>query len=173
MLRCARPKRRPDVPGPIRHPLAETDCNRRTNLTMKKNNARRQIAALPYRRTACGKLEVLLISTRGKHHWIIPKGWPLKRHAHCLCAAREAFEEAGVRGCIETEPLGRFNHTKRGGALRCVVEVFPLEVKHRSKKWPERRARRSVWLEPSKAAELVQATELRDLLSKLESLSAE
>jgi 8-oxo-dGTP pyrophosphatase MutT (NUDIX family) len=136
---------------------------------MKTKTLRRQFAALPYRLTGSGTLEVLLISTRGSHRWIIPKGWPLKRKAPSVCAAQEAFEEAGVKGVIAKVPVGRFNHAKRRGAVTCVVEVFPLEVKHRSKKWPERRMRRSVWLEPSKAAKLVEAAELKSLLSGFES----
>ena len=36
-----------------------------------------QVAALPYRVTDAG-LEILLITSRRTHRWIVPKGWPAK-----------------------------------------------------------------------------------------------
>jgi hypothetical protein len=33
-----------------------------------------QCAAIPYRRTHAGELEVLLVTSRGKGNWILPKG---------------------------------------------------------------------------------------------------
>lgn len=54
---------------------------------MKKNKlvrrARRgqpieQVAALPYRFSTAGELEVLLLTSRGTGRFIVPKGWPMK-----------------------------------------------------------------------------------------------
>jgi 8-oxo-dGTP pyrophosphatase MutT (NUDIX family) len=45
-------------------------------------------------------VEILLITTRKKGRWSVPKGWPIKRSSPQQTAATEAYEEAGVRGAI-------------------------------------------------------------------------
>jgi ADP-ribose pyrophosphatase YjhB (NUDIX family) len=59
-----------------------------------------QYGALPYRFTADAAREIHLVTTRQTRRWIIPKGWPIKGLRPAKSAAREAFEEAGVRGKI-------------------------------------------------------------------------
>ena len=63
-----------------------------------KRAVRVQYGALPYRFTHDAELEILLLTTRQSKRWIIPKGWPIKGLRPAKSAAREAFEEAGVRG---------------------------------------------------------------------------
>src|SRR5215510_10247788 len=99
----------------------------------------KQVAALPYRIGDSGP-EVLLITTRTNGKWSIPKGWPMKgRKAHAA-AAIEAFEEAGVVGRIGRRRLGKFKHRKEAGKdwVECAVEVFPLAVKKKLGRWPEK-----------------------------------
>ena len=55
----------------------------------------KQFAALPFR-TREDDLEILLITTRKKRRWSVPKGWPIKRTAPHETAVIEAYEEAGV-----------------------------------------------------------------------------
>jgi 8-oxo-dGTP pyrophosphatase MutT (NUDIX family) len=62
--------------------------------------------ALPYRFTPDAALEILLVSTRQSKRWIIPKGWPIKGLRPAKSAAREAFEEAGVRGRVGGKSVG-------------------------------------------------------------------
>ncbi|MGB7917572.1 MAG: NUDIX domain-containing protein, partial [Rhodomicrobium sp.] len=66
-------------------------------------NARRQVAALPLRLAKNGAIEILLVTSRDTGRWIIPKGWTSKRIKDCKAAAREAREEAGVKGKILRE----------------------------------------------------------------------
>ena len=66
------------------------------------NLPRRQYAALPYRLE--NGLEVMLISSRETHRWILPKGWPMKGRKPHAAAAQEALEEAGVVGKVAKEP---------------------------------------------------------------------
>ena len=75
-------------------------ASKRTTLKklLRKAQAKplKQVAALPFRIGADGRIEVLLITSRDTGRWIIPKGWPMiGRKAH-RAAEREAFEEAGV-----------------------------------------------------------------------------
>ena len=64
----------------------------------------KQIAALPVVETADGPL-VLLITTRARGRWTIPRGWPKPGVPDAQLAAREAFEEAGVEGEIGADPV--------------------------------------------------------------------
>ena len=59
----------------------------------------KQIAALPIVETPDGPL-VLLITTRGRGRWTIPRGWPKPGTADNEMAAKEAADEAGVDGKI-------------------------------------------------------------------------
>lgn len=95
-----------------------------------------QYAALPYRFTADAALEILLVTTRRSKRWIIPKGWPIKGLTSAKSAAREAFEEAGVRGKIGAKSVGLFKYNKlldeHGFEVSCEVKVFPLLVKRQA-----------------------------------------
>jgi 8-oxo-dGTP pyrophosphatase MutT (NUDIX family) len=118
-----------------------------------------QYGALPFRRRANSKTEVMLVTSRGTGQWIIPKGWPMKRKAPHVAAAREALEEAGVVGQIGKQPIGSFSHKKQrkqGSVVVCEVQVFTLEVTHQRKTWPEKGKREVQWFSPAKAAKVVQ-----------------
>ena len=52
----------------------------------------------------------MLVTSRGRQRWIIPKGWPHKGRAPHRSAAREAFEEAGVVGKVRRRPVGTFSY---------------------------------------------------------------
>jgi 8-oxo-dGTP pyrophosphatase MutT (NUDIX family) len=56
--------------------------------------------------------EILLVTTRQTKRWIIPKGWPIKGLKPAKSAAREAYEEAGVRGSVKTKAIGIFSYEK-------------------------------------------------------------
>ena len=129
------------------------------------DGARLQAAALPYRRAE--NLEILLVSSLDTGRWIVPKGWPMKGRSNFEAARREAYEEAGVKGEIASKPAGFFHYDKRrrnGAIWRCMVEVFPLEVKSQSRTWPEKRVRKTRWCRWSEAAELVDDKELGEII---------
>jgi 8-oxo-dGTP pyrophosphatase MutT (NUDIX family) len=129
-----------------------------------------QYGALPFRRCDNSKTEVMLVTSRGTGRWIIPKGWPMKHKAPHVAAAREALEEAGVVGQIGKQPIGSFSHEKQlkqGSVVVCEVHVFPLEVTHQRKTWPEKGKREVQWFSPSKAAKVVQQPVLSKMIRSL------
>ena len=71
-----------------------------------------QYAALPYRVNGRARPEVMLVTSRRGRRWIIPKGWPIKGLKPPKSAAREAYEEAGVRGTIGSKSIGSFIYEK-------------------------------------------------------------
>ena len=136
--------------------------------TRKKAAVRRvQYAALPFRRGAHSRTQVMLVTSRETGRWIIPKGWPKKRKAPYASAAREALEEAGVTGQVGRDPIGSYSYKKRlksGAVVACEVQVFPLEVKNQQKTWPEKGERELRWLSPTNAARAVQEPVLREII---------
>jgi 8-oxo-dGTP pyrophosphatase MutT (NUDIX family) len=126
-----------------------------------------QSAALPWRRTREGAIEVLLVTSRETRRWVAPKGWPIKGLKSFQAAAREAFEEAGVEGEIGKKKLGVYHYDKRlrSGRLQKVrVAVYPLKVATEAEAWPEAGQREKLWIAPQSAAELVQEPELAAIL---------
>ena len=127
---------------------------------------RRQVAALCWRRSAKG-LRILLITSRDTGRWIIPKGWPMRNRTEAGAAAREAWEEAGLRGEIAPHGLGVYTYRKRllhGDWLPCVVRVYALEAREMLQKFPETGQRRARWFSPEKAAKRVWEPELKAII---------
>ncbi|MGA7487200.1 MAG: NUDIX hydrolase [Xanthobacteraceae bacterium] len=128
-----------------------------------------QYAALPYRLMGKSRTEVMLVTSRGRQRWIIPKGWPQKGRAPHHSAAREAFEEAGVVGVVDSRSVGSFPYQKRlknGGVIDCEVEVYALRVLRQSKQWPESRQRQVKWVSAKEAAQTVQEPRLSTIIRR-------
>lgn len=130
---------------------------------------RRQVAALPLRQAKDGAMKILLVTSRDTGRWIIPKGWRSKRLKDCKAAAREAREEAGVKGKIFRRAIGRYRYIKRelGHAALVEVRVFLLEVSKSYKRWPEKNERRRAWFDLDDAANRVSDPELSSLIGAL------
>jgi 8-oxo-dGTP pyrophosphatase MutT (NUDIX family) len=126
----------------------------------------RQVAALPWRRGAAG-IEILLVTTRTTHRWVIPKGWPMEGKADWDAAAIEAYEEAGVRGAVSRSTCGNYNYVKlsdKGKARTLAVTVYALRVDRELSDWPEREERERRWMSCADAAALTGEPDLAPLL---------
>ncbi len=127
-----------------------------------------QYGALPYSVTEQEGIRILLVTTRGRRNWIIPKGWPIRNLTAPATAAREAYEEAGLIGAIVgDEPLGYFRYQKPRNTRRvtiCEVSVYLFAVERQLRKWPEKSERETRWLVPEEAASLVAPLGLADIL---------
>ncbi|MGH1330996.1 MAG: NUDIX hydrolase [Paracoccaceae bacterium] len=134
---------------------------------MMRRPSMRQVAALCYRNGDAGK-EVLLVTSRNSGRWILPKGWHEDGMTAPDAAAREAWEEAGVKkGAIADKPVGQFAYRKQldnGVAANCDTAVFPLKVKKMSGEFPEAGERKREWVSPERAAEMVNEPGLRRIL---------
>jgi 8-oxo-dGTP pyrophosphatase MutT (NUDIX family) len=127
-----------------------------------------QVAALPWRLRG-GELEVLLITTRNSRRWIVPKGWPEADLSASESAAREALEEAGVIGAIVQKPVGRFHYIKQrrtGESLPVSVTLFPLEVMHQRRSYPEKHLRETRWCTLDEALAQISEPGLKRLITK-------
>jgi 8-oxo-dGTP pyrophosphatase MutT (NUDIX family) len=139
---------------------------------MFRRPLRQQYGALCYRaKKKTGELEVLLMTSRDTGRWVIPKGWPMAgKQAHEV-AAQEAFEEAGVRGTVETEMLGTYTYPKvlrDGVTVTCKVQVYALGVSGMVKNFKEKGERVIEWVSCKEAAERVREADLRNLFLAFE-----
>ena len=128
-----------------------------------------QTGALPWRLTQSNKPEVLLVTGRRSGRWMIPKGWPMIGKSLAAAAEREAFEEAGISGSIDSRPLGSFHSVKRNvfGDMDIEILVHPMSVEAELPDWPERGQRLRKWFPLNEAVEQVESEELRDLITAL------
>lgn len=132
---------------------------------MLRRPPRMQYAALCYRFRKDNTLEILLITSRDTGRWVIPKGWPMKGKRAHEAAAREAYEEAGVKGTCQRFPFGHYFYKKRlnhGLKISCRVQLHPLEVARMRGKFPEKGERKLAWFDYREAAKRVAEPSLRD-----------
>lgn len=135
-----------------------------------KRDVRSQFGALCYR-VQNGKVQILLITSRGSGRWIIPKGWPMDGQTPAQSAAQEAWEEAGVVGKAVDLCLGLFSYRKildDDDHLPCVVMVYPMKVKSLAKDYSEAGQRKRRWVTRKKAAQMVSEPELSRIIRDFE-----
>ncbi|MBK5928093.1 NUDIX hydrolase [Rhodobaculum claviforme] len=129
-----------------------------------------QVAAVCTRAAPRGGCDVLLVTSRGTGRWILPKGWPMAGRTLAQAACQEAWEEAGVRGNVDPDPLGHYTTEKvtdGGLPMPCRVEVFRVHVHDVRKDFPEAGQRTRRWVSPAEAATMVREPGLRALLLTL------
>ncbi len=111
----------------------------------RSNPDRIHVAAVCYR-VHHGELEFLLVRTRSGP-WTFPKGGVDQDASNANAAAREAYEEAGVKGRVENTPFVSYLHRKRTrlrsrrrvvlvDAYLCeVIRLVPPQESHRDPTW--------------------------------------
>ncbi|MGD8617879.1 MAG: NUDIX hydrolase [Gammaproteobacteria bacterium] len=126
-----------------------------------RNN--QQSGVIPYRKKQ-GKLEILLITSRNKGRWIVPKGVIEPNLSARESAAKEAFEEAGVQGDVHRKLLGSYRHRKLGDVY--TVQVYAMKVRKIFRKWDETDRERG-WFPFKDAVRRTNRTELKRLMERL------
>ena len=113
-----------------------------------------QSAVIPFRATETG-VEVLLIGSNGKKHWIVPKGIVEPGLSSKDSAEKEAYEEAGIEGFVAPAKLGTATIEKWGN--NCSVEIFAMRVNRvlPEEHWPESHRGRQ-WLAIDAAVEVIE-----------------
>lgn len=128
-----------------------------------------QVAALPFVELQAG-VEILLITSRRRGRWILPRGWPAEGVAFARAAAREAEQEAGVIGEVGEPALGDYIYKKRTGRgyrVPCRVFVYPLLVTEHVLDWREKGQRDQRWCDVATAAASVKQKGLAAFLGDL------
>jgi 8-oxo-dGTP pyrophosphatase MutT (NUDIX family) len=129
-------------------------------------------------------VEFLLVNTNGGGKWTFPKGDPDASLSHSQAAEREAWEEAGVRGSIESRHFHLYLHSKgvfwkSPGVQEYVVKAFLMEVERTAQ--PDEPSRNPTWFAPeeakktlAKGREVKYARELQAVVDRaMEQISAD
>ncbi len=124
-----------------------------------------QSAVIPYRVRDDG-IEVLVVRSSKKNHWVVPKGVATPGESLQESAREEALEEAGVEGNVLDAEVGRFQVDKWGST--CTVSVFLMQVTRElpESEWEESHRGRE-WLPPAAAAARVRDPELAGMIAAL------
>ncbi|MBN9118679.1 MAG: NUDIX hydrolase [Planctomycetes bacterium] len=117
----------------------------------------RQAAAIPVRDD-----RVCLVTSSSGRRWVVPKGQIDPGHTAGEAALVEAWEEAGLVGALDPEPLGSYAYEKLGREL--LVLVYRLTVTEVRDEWPERQLRAREWVTLAEALDRIEEPGLRDLL---------
>ena len=117
-------------PSRVKRTVEYRDLNWLPNFHSNFTGERIHVAAVCYRLKE-GEPEFLLVRTRSGR-WTFPKGGVDHDATHAEAAAREAFEEAGVRGEIEHEPFHWYFHSKlqrfKSNRLMVAVQAHLFKV---------------------------------------------
>ena len=143
---------------------------RRSSFRSPSNLQRVHVAAVCYR-VRSGEPEFLLVRTRNGH-WTFPKGGVDEDATHADAAAREAYEEAGVRGWVEHVPFSSYRHCKPG-RLRSrrhviLVHAHLCEVKHLVP--PREEYRNPTWFSASQAKRRLQKFRTSEFAAEVSSV---
>lgn len=117
----------------------------------------RQAAAIPVRDG-----RVCLVTSSGGRRWVVPKGVIDPGHTPGEAALVEAWEEAGLVGALDPEPLGSYAYEKLDREL--LVLVYRMSVTEVRDAWPERGLRARAWVTLDDALDRIEEPGLRDLL---------
>jgi len=105
---------------------------------------------------------ICVVSSRSGKRWVVPKGCMEPGKTAAEIALQEAWEEAGVVGVLQPEPIGSYFYEKAG--FTCHVTVFLMNVTDMADEWPEKNIRERCWLSISQALSRIDDAGLRDLL---------
>lgn len=135
--------------------------------TVAEASYRAEYAALPWRMSGEGTMEVLLIRQRQEKRWTVPSGPRSGTRTEFRAAERAAFQHAGVTGRLAPAPVGRFLTTLTladGRKDSCEVTVFGLHVWGTLVNWPDETKVLRRWMPLSEARALAADSGLAELL---------
>ena len=116
-----------------------------------------QVAAVCYRIRG-NSPQFLLVNSNGGNKWTFPKGNPERSFSHSEAAKREALEEAGAVGHVDSHHFHLYIHSKGvfwepSGVREFVVKAFLLEVVEVTE--PLEARRNPSWFNPDDAKKML------------------
>tara|TARA_B100001123_G_C14546315_1_gene724342 strand:- start:4 stop:402 length:399 start_codon:yes stop_codon:yes gene_type:complete len=108
--------------------------------------------------------EILLISSRilgagQEKQWIIPQGDVEPWQTPLEAAENEAWEEAGVKGKFQNNPITFFTYSNH--RMKYKVFCYSLEVMEETIDWPEKNERSRIWINISEIESKIKNQKLR------------
>jgi phosphohistidine phosphatase len=124
-----------------------------------------QSSVIPFR-VIDDEVEIMIVRSSQDKHWVVPKGIVEPGHSPQESAVKEAREEAGIEGLVDTVPLGTYDYEKWGA--HCTVQVYPMQVTRilSESEWEEQHRGR-VWVDIEQAATRLKQKKLLPMLKTL------
>lgn len=136
-------------------------------MDVKNGNVIRQAGVIAYSIRKAG-IWILLVTSQNHDRWVLPKGTIERGETAAQCALREAEEEAGLLGEIESACLGRYRYEKFGAPRE--VDMFLMRVDEVLDDWPEANVRERRWFVLHEAAAQMIDPEMKRIFAHLEML---
>lgn len=133
---------------------------------MSKKTLKQLYGVIPYKvEDDC--VWVMMVTSQTRKRWIFPNGNIEKGETGAQAAAREAFEEAGVKGSLDKKHTinATIGKSASDGIEDVSVEFFALEVLKQADKWPEKDERKRRWLTLEKAKSLVKDNDFKTVIA--------
>ncbi len=111
------------------------------------------------------KSRLCMVTSRSGRRWVFPKGQIDPGHTPGSAALLEAWEEAGLVGTLDPEPIGNYVYEKLGRHHH--VLLFSMRVIEVRDVWPERGLRDRAWVSVEDAIDRVAEPVLQELLRRL------
>ncbi len=112
---------------------------------MIKKNVVNQAGVVPYYFDNGVKKIILITAKNPRKNWIVPKGHIEKELSPEKSAAKEALEEAGLKGNIRSEIIGSVCYIKKNKKHK--VDFYPFHVTEILGNWPEKEQRERIAVE--------------------------
>lgn len=128
---------------------------------------RKQTGVIPYRVTAQGDIEVMLIASSHSGSWGLPKGKKEKGMSKRESALVEAWEEAGLKGKAGKK-LGTMSYRKGSTGVLQTVTYYAMRVETQHMEYPEQWRKRK-WFPIAKAVKQLNKKNA-EFLHKLEEI---
>ncbi|HEY7158585.1 MAG TPA: NUDIX hydrolase [Gemmataceae bacterium] len=106
--------------------------------------------------------QICVVSSRSGKRWVVPKGCMEPGKSAAEIALQEAWEEAGLVGVLQPDPIGTYFYEKAG--FTCHVTLFLMTVTDQADRWPEHDFRERVWLNVAQALLRIEDAGLRELI---------
>jgi 8-oxo-dGTP pyrophosphatase MutT (NUDIX family) len=113
---------------------------------------------------------ICVVSSRGGKRWVVPKGCLEPGKTAAEIALQEAWEEAGLVGVLQPEPIGTYLYVKSN--FTCHVTVFLMSVTDTADRWPEDDFRQRCWLNVAQALLRIDDPGLRELIREAMTVKA-
>ena len=118
-----------------------------------------------FKKGICISVMLLLITSLKNKNWIVPKGIIEPGSDPVESALKEAHEEAGIKGRISSEPIGKYKFKKWGG--KCRVSVYLMKVEEVLDEWEEKEIQDREWFDLDTALGAVEANKIAGILKKI------
>lgn len=105
---------------------------------------------------------ICVVSSRSGKRRVVPKGCLEPGKTAAEIVLQEAWEEAGLVGALQPDPVGSYLYEKSG--FTCHVTVFLMNVTEMAEHWPEQNFRERSWLTVEQALQSIDDPGLRELI---------